>query len=86
MYSNDCRIYCETILIHFGRYNDVLAYPRFTASYTVPVRQYRILQSRFLHGMGHPKPACDLLMLPGVTPVHKGLAPSGKLRTLVLLC
>jgi hypothetical protein len=23
---------------------------------------------------------CDLLMLPGVTPVHKGLTPSGKLK------
>ncbi|MDM8161163.1 hypothetical protein QUH73_15160, partial [Labilibaculum sp. K2S] len=27
--------------------------------------------------MGHPKPPCHLLMLPGVTPVHKGLTPSG---------
>jgi len=43
----------------------VFAYPRITASYTVPVRQYRILQSVFalssiannLHCMGHPKPA-----------------------------
>jgi len=27
--------------------------------------------------LGHHKPPCDLLMLPDVTPVHKGLAPSG---------
>jgi len=31
--------------------------------------------------MGHPKPPCDLLMLLpkafGITPVHKGLTPSG---------
>jgi len=29
--------------------------------------------------MGHPKPACDLLMLQGVTPAHKELAPSGNI-------
>src|SRR5690554_4061481 len=34
------------------------------ASYTVPVRQYRILQSHFLHCCRHQQPACDLLMLP----------------------
>ena len=28
--------------------------------------------------MGCPKPACDLLILPGVTPANKGLAPSGR--------
>ncbi|MDP3468477.1 MAG: hypothetical protein Q8S11_09095, partial [Daejeonella sp.] len=32
---------------------------------------------RLLQCLGHPKPPCDLLMLPDVTPVHKGLAPSG---------
>ena len=29
--------------------------------YAVPVRQYRSLQSRFLHCKGRPKPACGLL-------------------------
>jgi len=61
----------------FGRYNDVLAYPSCQASYAIPVRQYRGLPVGFLHCMGHPKPACHLLMLQGVTPAHKGLAPSG---------
>jgi hypothetical protein len=27
--------------------------------------------------MDHSKPACDLLMFPGVTPAHKRLALSG---------
>ena len=27
--------------------------------------------------MAHAKPPCDLLILPGVTPANKGLAPSG---------
>jgi len=65
------------MIVNVGRYNDVLAYPHFTASYTVPVRQYRILQSRFLQCLPHGKPPCDLLMLTGVTPMHKGLTPSG---------
>ena len=47
------------------------------ASYQVPVRQYRGLPVGFLHCLGHPKPACHLLMLQGVTPAHKGLTPSG---------
>jgi len=47
------------------------------------VRQYRILQSGFLQCIGRPKPPCHLLILPSVTPAHKGLAPSGKNKTLV---
>jgi len=62
----------------FGRCKAVVTYPDNYASYAVPVRQYRILQSRFLQCMGHPKPPCDLLILQGATPVYKGLAPSGK--------
>ena len=57
----------------------MLAHPNSYASYTVPVRQYRILQSRFLQCILHSKPPCDLLMLPVVTPAHKGFAPSGKI-------
>ena len=57
----------------------MLAYPNSYASYTVPVRQYRILQSRFLQCILHSKPPCDLLMLPVVTPAHKGFTPSGKI-------
>jgi len=59
----------------------MLAYPICHASYPVSVRQYRLLQSRFLQCIPHGKPPCDLLMLQNVTPVHKGLAPSGKFIT-----
>ena len=52
------------MVVFIGRYNGVLAYPRFIASYTVPVRQYRILQSRFLQCLLHSKPPCGLLILP----------------------
>ena len=59
--------------------------PNRYASYTVPVRQYRILQSRFLHCCRHQQPACDLLMLRAQlvplsngNPAHKGFSPSGK--------
>ena len=55
------------------------------ASYAVPVRQYRILQSRFLQCIPHGKPPCDLLMLRAQlvplsngNPAHKGFSPSGK--------
>jgi len=65
-------------LLELGLCNGVLAYPRFIASYTLPVRQYRILQSRCLQCIPHDKPPCDLLMLQGITLAHKGLAPSGK--------
>ena len=52
--------------------------PNRYASYTVPVRQYRSLQSRFLHCCRHQQPACDLLMLSRYIGTHKGFAPSGK--------
>ena len=65
------------LLVFVGLYNDVFAYPNKHASYPVPVRQFRLLWFGLLQCMGHPKPPCHLLMLPGVTPVHKGLAPSG---------
>ena len=59
--------------------------PNRYASYTVPVRQYRILQSRFLQCIPRGKPPCDLLMLRAQlvplsngNPAHKGFSPSGK--------
>ncbi|MBA7620363.1 hypothetical protein ES703_27712 [subsurface metagenome] len=64
-------------LVIFGRCNDVLTNPRSTASYAIPVRQYRILPFGFLQCIPRCKPPCHLLMLPGVTPAHKGLTPSG---------
>ena len=66
------------LFVFFGIYNDVVAYPNKYASYTVSVRQYRILQSRFLQCILPSKPPCDLLMLRNLTLAHKGLAPSGK--------
>jgi hypothetical protein len=54
----------------------VHTHPPIRASYLISVRQYRNLQSRFLHSIPHGKRACDLLMLRAVTPAHKGLAPS----------
>ena len=68
-----------------GRRNDMLAYPDNSASYAVSVRQYRTLQSRFLQCSGRPEPPCDLLMLSALIVTHKGLSPSGKERTLVVL-
>lgn len=65
------------LLVFVGLCNDVLTYPNKHASYPVPVRQFRLLPVGLLQCMGHPKPPCHLLMLPGVTPAHKGLAPSG---------
>ena len=64
----------------FGRYNDVLAYPIYHASYSVSVRQYRLLPFGFLQCIPHGKPPCHLLMLQDVTPAHKGLTPSGKIE------
>ena len=51
----------------------------------VPVRQYRALQSRFLHCMPHGKPACDLLIVQGLTLAHKGLAPSSFINYLPII-
>ena len=59
-----------------GHHNDVLAHPAHYASYTVPVRQDQTLQFRFLQTCGYPQRPCDLLMVQGVTPAHKGLSPS----------
>ena len=66
------------LLVLVGLCNDVFTYPNKHASYAVPVRQYRILQSGFLQCKGRPKPPYHLLTLPDVTRVRKGLAPSGK--------
>jgi len=65
------------LLVFVGFCNDVLTYPNKRASYPVPVRQFRLLPFGLLQCMGHPKPPCHLLMLPGVTPVHKRLSLSG---------
>jgi hypothetical protein len=48
---------------HLGRHKNMVAYPNIPASYAVSVRQYRILQSRFLQCIPRGKPPCDLLML-----------------------
>src|SRR4051795_7012718 len=57
-----------TFYNHFGLRNDVLTHPNGYASYAVPVRQYRYLQSRLLQCMDHSTPPCGLLMLRVVTP------------------
>jgi len=75
----------NAFLVVLGRCKDVLAYPNRYASYTVPVRQYRILQSGFLHCCRHQQAACHLLMLPVVAPAHNGLVPYGKIHPLRLL-
>ncbi|OFY43372.1 MAG: hypothetical protein A2X18_00005 [Bacteroidetes bacterium GWF2_40_14] len=77
-------VYTIKRLVGLGLYNGGFAYPRFIASYTLPVRQYRILQSRCLQCIPHGKPPCDLLMLQGATLAHKGLAPSGKIHPILL--
>ncbi len=59
----------------FGRCIAVDTHPFLYASYAVSVRQYRILQSRFLHCLSHPKPACDLLMFRVVNPHVRDLHP-----------
>lgn len=48
-------------IVDHGLCNDVVTYPLQEASYTVPVRQYRILQSRFLQTSPHGQRPCDLL-------------------------
>jgi len=62
------------IFVFFGRCKGVLAYPHPSASYAVPVCQYRILQSRFLYCIPYGKPTCGLLILPGVTPAYESLS------------
>ena len=83
--SNPCVIYIVTLLVFFGRYNDVLAYPNNYASYHVSVRQYRILPFGFLHCIPHGKPPCHLLILLGVTQAYKGFTPSGKITLVVFM-
>ena len=60
----------------FGRRIGVDTHPFPYASYVLPVRRYRTLQSRFLHCTGHPKPACDLLHFGSLLRVT-GLTPAG---------
>ncbi len=48
-------------IVELGRHVAVDTHPLLVASYTLSVRQYRTLQYRFLHCIGHPKPTCDLL-------------------------
>jgi len=43
--------------------------------------QYRSLQSRFLHCMGHPKRSCGLLTVRSLTSVRKRLSLSGIFQT-----
>ena len=62
-----------------------LLIPNLDASYAVPVRQYRILQSGFLQPPDRSGLPCHLLTVRGVTPARKGLAPSGKKQHLSLL-
>jgi len=60
----------------------MVAYPDNYASYTVSVRQYRILQSHFLQCIPYGKPPCGLLILSGPTPTYKGLPAFGRQVTL----
>jgi hypothetical protein len=63
----------------------VPTYPNNRASYSVSVRQYRILPFGFLHCCRRRQPACHLLILQGVTPAYKGFTPSGKIHLLFLV-
>ncbi|MEI6436718.1 MAG: hypothetical protein WCP32_17985 [Bacteroidota bacterium] len=78
-------MYITTLFVFFGRCKDGIAYPDNYASYAVSVRQYRILQSRFLQCILYSKPPCGLLILSGHTPTYKGLSPSGKSHTCIWL-
>jgi len=79
---NHYDIYNLMMLELFGRCNGVLAYPHQIASYVVPVRQYRALQSCFLQCGNYSPPPCSLLKLQSVTSAFKGLSPSGKIHKL----
>ena len=63
----------------------MLAHPCLIASYTVPVRRYRILSFGFLQCIPRGKPPCHVLILRSVTSAYKGLAPSGK-KTSLAVC
>jgi len=67
----------------FGCCKAVVARPHCIASYTVPVRQYRSLQSHFLQRIPYGKPPCDLLTLPGVTRCVRDLHPLENLTPVV---
>jgi len=71
----------------FGLRNDVLTHPDGHASYAVPVRRYRYLQSRLLQCMDHSKPPCGLLKLRSVTSAFKRLSLSGfsLIRTIFII-
>ena len=71
------------MVLFLGRYNGVIAYPRFVASYAVSVRQYRILPFGFLQCIPHGKQPCLLLILLSVTSAYKGFTPSGKITLAV---
>jgi hypothetical protein len=68
--------------VFFGLCKAVVTYPDNYASYTVPVRQYRILQSRFLQCILHSKPPCGLLILSRSIGTYKGLPAFGRQVTL----
>ena len=63
------------MVLCFGRYNDVLAYPRSIASYAVSVRQYRILPFGFLHCCRCQQPACHLLTVRELNPPVRDFHP-----------
>ena len=52
----------KTVFIGYGLCKDVVTYPHYRASYAVPVRPYRLLQSCFLQTSGHPERPYSLLM------------------------
>jgi len=60
-------------IVEFGRHVAVDTHPLLVASYVLSVRQYRTLQSRFLHCMGHPKPTYDLLHFGSLLPCDRTL-------------
>jgi hypothetical protein len=60
-------------IVEFGRHVAVDTLPLLVASYVLSVRQYRTLQSRFLHCMGHPKPTYDLLHFGSLLPCDRTL-------------
>ena len=57
----------------------MLTHPVGYASYAVPVRQYRYLQSGLLQCMDRSKPPCHLLMFRVTNPAHKRLSLFGLL-------
>ena len=81
---DSCRIYTLAILVLLGHYKDVLAYPSFYTSYTVPawfilsvvevsVPKFVVLLPSILASQ---LATLQLKMVQSVTSAHKGLAPS----------